>query len=363
MFSKYLLFVISVIFIFSNCQNNSATTLSETTSEDSKLITNLEDVRLRDAAGENAQVIRSLPKGTILYDLGEVSDFTTKIKLRGIEFDEPWLKVRTEDGTVGWVYGGALNFRMNDESKLANLLMEKRLASLFGQALADSMAIYRQQFNAIQQAADFARVYRQGDALRDAVVRIMGDKIAVTDPYELPDLFWLEQAMPGFVSQLVAEGTAYYLFWDYKILLQKVNKTADKSDNDFVTLAIALFPEDSVEYFYPAWFIQTWDYGGSSLLGRGVHHRILEKMDETLQKSDLFAAEIRQWKTLLFNDITQADVNYWETQEKILAELDTILAKNYPILTNADKIALQTRRQQFENPAENNISVNQQSGN
>ncbi|MFN7117286.1 MAG: SH3 domain-containing protein [Saprospiraceae bacterium] len=320
-------------------------------------------MRLRDAPGENAKVILALPKGTILYDLGEVSDFTTKILLRGIEFDDPWLKVRTEDGTEGWVDGGALNFTMDDASKLTNLLINKRLVSLFGQALADSMVAYRQHFNAVKSAADMAQTYREGTALRDAVVGVMDNKITVNDPNELPDLFWLEQAMPGFVTQLVAEGTAYYLFWDYKKILQKVNNTVDTPDNDFVQLAIMLFPEDSVEYFYPAWFLQTWDYGGSSLLGRGVHQQLLQKMDEALQKSDLFAPEIRRWKTLLLNDITQPDVNYWEKQEKILAELDTILVKNYPILTAADKIALQTRRKQFENPSANGISVNQQAGN
>jgi len=86
-------------------------------------------------------------------------------------------------------------------------------------------------------------------------------------------------------------------------------------------------------------------------------------MNETLQKSDLFGEEIRFWKSLLLNDITQPDVNYWEKREKIVAELDTILVRNYPILTEADKIALQTRRKQFENPVENKISVNQQAGN
>lgn len=334
-----------------------------TENEGTKLITNLEEVRLRDAPGENAKVIRTLTKGTVLYDLDEVSDFTTKIKLRGIEFDEPWLKVRTQDGTEGWVYGGALNFTMSDASKLANLLMEKRLVALFGKTLADSISTYRQHYNKIQSAADMAQVYREGTTLRDAVVQVMGDKIVVNDPNELPDLFWLEQAMPGFVPQLVAEGTAYYLFWDYKNLSSKAKTTSDPADDAFLQLAIVIFPQDSVEYFYPAWFIQTWDYGGSSLLGRGVHDQLLQKMDETLQKSDLFAPEIRQWKTLLLNDITHPDVSYWEKQEKIIAELDTILVRNYSILTDADKIALQTRRQQFENPTENSISVNQQSGN
>lgn len=355
------LWLIGFMVLFFACRNNKED--KQTDASSTRLITNLDNVRLRDAPGESATVILSLPKGAVLYDLGEVSDFTTKIKLRGIEFDEPWLKVRTEDGTTGWVYGGALNFTMDDASQLATLLLDKRVVSLFGRALADSLALYRQHFHSIQSSSDLAQVYREGTALRDAAVRAMDGKIVVSDPNELPDLFWLEQAMPGFISQLVAEGTAYYLFWDYEILLQKAKQTADAPDDDFAHLAIAIFPEDSIEYFYPSWFIQTWDYGGNSLLGRGTHNKVLKIMDETLQKSDLFTPEIRQWKTLLFNDITQPDVSYWETQDKIIAELDTIITRNYSILTDADKVALQTRRQQFEDPATNSISVNQQSGN
>ncbi len=352
--------VFMLAILISSCQSEKK---SPSNSEATALMTNVEDTKLRDAPGENAKVVLALPKGTPLFDLGEVSDFTTKIKLRGIEFDEPWLKVRTPDGTAGWVYGGALNFTMQDESKLANLLMQKRLLSLFGIQLADKISAYRKHFQSVRSAADFANVYREGIALRDTLVGLMGDKIAVTDPNELPDLFWLEQAMPGFVPQLVAEGTAYYLFWNYKALIGKVKETSDIPDDDFINLAIQIFPEDSVEYFYPAWVLQTWDYGGSSLLGRGVHDQLLQKMDKMLQKSDLFAVETREWKRLLVNDITQQDVSYWEKQEKIEAELDTILARNYPILTAADKVALQTRRKQFENPVENHISVNQQAGN
>lgn len=354
------LYGLFIFFVISSCQSDKK---AQPESEKMRLTTNIEEVQLRDAPGENANVILVLPKGASLYDLGEVSDFTTKVKLRGIEFEEPWLKVQTEDGKKGWVYGGVLNFTMSDQSKLANLLMQKRLLALFGAQLASEIDSYRKHFQAIRSATDFANVYQEGTALRDTLVGLMGNKIVVNDPNELPDLFWLEQAMPGFVPQLVAEGTAYYLFWNYKGLIDKVKQTNESPDDDFINLAIAVFPEDSVEYFYPVWFLQTWDYGGNSLLGRGLHDQLLQKMDETLQKSDLFAAEIRRWKTLLVNDITETSVSYWEKQEKIIAELDTLLIRNYSILTDADKVALETRRKQFENPTENKIAVNQQAGN
>lgn len=355
---QYWILGVVGLFVWMGCK-----TKKEEHVEAIQLVTNLDGVWLREASSEDAKVVRQLPKGTILYDLGEVSDFTTRVQLRGIQFDEPWLRVRTEDGASGWIYGGALNFTRSDSSQLAKIWIEKRLRSLFGQTLANRIRGYRHQFQSMKSAGDFANVYRSGTALRDTMVYLMQDRIVVSDPNDLPDLFWLEQAMPGFVSQLVAEGTAYYLFWDYKRLASKVKVSSNTADDDFVKLAMAIFPEDSVEFFYPVWFLQTWDDGGSSLLGRGFHQETLRKLEATLQKSGFFAPEIMHWKSLLVNDITDSNVTYWETKEKITAELDNIIHQDYAVLTNTDKIALQTRRKQFENIVANKIQLNQQAGN
>lgn len=322
--------------------------------------TNVDNTRLRAEAGPEGRVIRELPKGTTLYDLGEVSPFTTRLRLRGIWFDEPWLKVRTEDGAIGWVYAGALHFDLNDNSERTRLLIEKRLQTLFGPALADSIRAYRQAFHNIESATDLAAVYQQGNFLRDTMARLMQDRIEVQP--DLPDLFWLRQAMPGFMPQLVAEGTAYYLFWNYQTLHGIATRTPQPEDDDFVALQIELFPEDSIEYFFPVWFLQTWDYGGSSLLGRGHHLRILEKSDQLLAKSPLFATEIRRLKARIVNDISEPHVTYWETADKIVAELDAILQKDFKLLSAADKIALQTRREQFVEPIRHSITVNEQAG-
>ncbi len=324
--------------------------------------TNVASTRLRETPGEEGKVIRELPQGAMLYDLGEVSDFTTRVQIRGIWFDEPWLKVRTEDGAEGWVYGGALRFEMDGNSKIARLLMDKRLQTTFGESLADSIRAYRQAFRQIQTAQDFVATFRTGSALRDTMTRLMQDRILIQNPEELPDMFWLHEAMPGLVPQLVAEGTAYFLFWNFGELKAMAQKTSESTDDEFVALNLTLFPEDSIEYFYPAWFMQTWDYGGSSLLGRGVHYQTLENIDKLLKKSDLFALELTRLKTRLLNDITESHVTYWETQEKITMELDSIIQANFSVLTNADKVALQTRRQQFEKPEESGIQLNMQAG-
>ena len=70
---------------------------SSTKEGPTQMIVNLDKLRLRDSPGEKGKEVALLLKGTVLEDLGEVSDFTTKVKLRGVPYDEPWIKVKTQD--------------------------------------------------------------------------------------------------------------------------------------------------------------------------------------------------------------------------------------------------------------------------
>lgn len=365
-FGKVVLKLIAAVTIAVNlfsCKNDSpAADKISLTEVPSPLIVNVDQLRMRDKPGEKGEVIATLQKGTQLADMGEVSNFTQKIILRGIEYDEPWLKVSTTDSIVGWVFAGAITFDMSNPTELARTLMNKRLLSLFGKELTEKIDQYRAQFNLAARSREFADAYRTGEKLRDTLIRVLERKLEISDLEQAPDLFWLKDAMPAFQPQLVAEGTAYHLFHDFKTLHTKANATEGEEDNEFVELCLLLFPEDSIEYFYPAWFIQTWDYGGHSLFGRGVHLQILEEMEEVLEANDLFEAEILKIKAKLIDDITSQDVTYWESAENILKELDAIIAANFSILSESDKIALTTRRKMFEAPEENNIQLDQRTG-
>ena len=68
-----------------------------------------DDVRIRESAGMDSKVIATLKIGTKVKDLDEQSDFKTKVKLRGEEKNEPWRKIETVQGTVGWIYGGTVS--------------------------------------------------------------------------------------------------------------------------------------------------------------------------------------------------------------------------------------------------------------
>lgn len=330
--------------------------------EQTTFIVNIDRLRMRETAGEKGKVIKELEKGTVLYDEGEVSDFTTRIKLRGITFDEPWLKVSTADNTIGWIYAGAIHLGTTPDSQVAKILREKRLINLFGPAGAEEMRGYRMAFHKAQTAQEVLDVYRKGRRIREDFVDMLEEKIDAYNAQIQPDLFWLEEALPGFVPQLVAEGTVYYLFEDYRQWVEKAKATKELVDDQFVEFKIQAFPMDSIEYFFSAWQIQTWDYGGSSLLGRGFHFALLKEANQLIQDNHPLQAEITEVKKNIVEDILQPSNTFWESKDKVLIEMDNILEADLAILDRNDRIALKARREQFDDPEGNGIKMNERSG-
>jgi hypothetical protein len=345
----------------SSSENAEATNFSEKPVGLS-LQTAVKDLRLRDVPGEKGQITAVLPIGTDLEDLGEVSDFTTRVNLRGITYDEPWIKVKTPKGQIGWVYGGGLNFNPESSAKTASVLLEKRTLALFGKALTASIQRHRRNFNAIRSVADFSRCLQEGLGLRDTLVAQLQQRIQPGAPGAGPDFFWLGTVFPGFQVQLAAEGTAWYLFCDYRQWLQPAKRTSGIQDDLFMDLQLAAFPEDSIEYFFPAWQIQTWDYGGSSLLGKSVHFDILQKLDAQFNPENPFGPLLLRMKQQVVEDITNAETSFWNPASDAMKELDRILEADFKILDKADRIALSTRREQLNAPQQHGISTNLRAG-
>ena len=320
------------------------------------------DLRLRETPGEKGEIVATLLKGAVLDDLGEVSDFTTRVTLRGITYDEPWIKVKTSTGQEGWVYGGGLNFDAGRSSKTADALLQKRALSILGEDMVKRLRLHQRDFASIRTEQDFSRVLQESMGLRDTLVKVLEKRIRPGSAEQLPDLFWVGAFFTGYQPQVVAEGTAYYLFCDYRQWAAPAKRTGGPQDDLFLDLQFTAFPEDSIEYFFPAWQIQTWDYGGSSMLGKGVHKSVLDKINAQSAAGGLFEPLLMQMKTQVIDDITGAETSFWYTQEEALRELGAIIAANFKVITPQDMVALATRRKQLEEPAKHNIEVNMRKG-
>lgn len=334
--------------------------------EKTKLIANIDYVRLRSEPGTDSETVAMLSEGDVMYDLGEMSDFTTQVELRGVKYNEPWLKVETSDGQVGWIYGGAVYFDLDSSSKATDLLVRKRLVSFYGKEETDRILSYRDDYRKALTDKAFTSVLRSGVALTE-VLNEKNENIlpepAALDTRKAPDLRWLEQSLPGYTLGSAAEGTRYWFFKNLKALAEKAGQTSGRADDDYIDLCLQMFPVDSIEYFYPVWFMQTWDYGGHSLLGEGHHLAILQKANELMAKHPgFFDEEAEKIKNDIIHDATASPGGYWYKKEKILSEIQGILKAELGILTNKDIIALQAQEKRLENPSENNIKVGIRSG-
>jgi hypothetical protein len=321
------------------------------------------DLRLRETPGEKGVIVATLPKGARLEDLGEVSDFTTRVTLRGITFDEPWIKVKTSTGQTGWVYGGGLIFDASQNSTSTRTLLQKRAIAVLGQPLVERINEHRRDWAATRTEADLARLLDRSMALRDTLSEVLQKRIPPNSAEDMPDMFWLAELFTGFQPQLVAEGTAYHLFCDYRQWLALSKKSNGIQDDIFIDLQIAAFPDDSIEYFFPAWQIQTWDYGGHCMLGSGVCKDLLGKINAQSGPGALFEQPLQTMKTRIVSDLTQAETSFWHTAAEAGSELEAILKAKFKVLSQADVVALSTLQERLKDPAKYGIVTGQRNGN
>ena len=125
------------------------------------MIVNIDNLRIRAEPGEKGEEIGRLKEGSVLYDLGEVSDFTTRVQLRGIWHDEPWLKVKTEQNLEGWIYGGGVKFDLDNPTELSNKMMNKRLQTFFGAGLTGRLNRYRTNYDSLKTSKTFVKIFKE----------------------------------------------------------------------------------------------------------------------------------------------------------------------------------------------------------
>lgn len=68
----------------------------------------VDQLNIRDQPNLKGKTVASVQSRQALEFTGEKSENNDIVVLRGKAYDEPWLKVITEDKTEGWVFGGAV---------------------------------------------------------------------------------------------------------------------------------------------------------------------------------------------------------------------------------------------------------------
>src|SRR5688572_23144837 len=66
----------------------------------------VENARVRKTPDLNGEVITEIKGGEKIILTGEQSDSKIKVKLRGVDFEDVWVKVKLTDGGEGWIFKG-----------------------------------------------------------------------------------------------------------------------------------------------------------------------------------------------------------------------------------------------------------------
>ncbi len=352
-YMKIPIFLLCIIAVIA-CQPNQEQTTSFKVSAT--------ECALRTSPSVASAILDSLEMGEAIQYMSEMTDTVTGMYIDEVWHFDPWIKVKTAQGRVGWVNIGQLKAEDLTKSDLYSQLVLTRCGALFGDTLRAHMVKYQQQYKSAKTSQEVAAIYQDGSALRDTLLHVLSRKILIEEPSQAPDLLWIEDIMPGFVLHLVAEGTSYYLFWDYKQLDALSKKTTGPEDDAFVQLCYHAYSIDSIENFFPSWLIQTTDYEGYSLLGQGIHRRLFSEIDTLLHKSAVFQAPISGFQRALLNDITNTTVAYWEPAIKIIGEMEAIVKADYVLFKPKDRVAISARRKMFDNPEKFKILVNLRGG-
>lgn len=90
---------------------NEASNVPEAVYMERSLYVIIDSLSMRSGPHLDSTRLDYLREGQELYDMGEVTNFAQTIRISADEMrTEPWVKVKTKKGKIGWVFGAGLHF-------------------------------------------------------------------------------------------------------------------------------------------------------------------------------------------------------------------------------------------------------------
>jgi hypothetical protein len=299
-----------------------------------------------------APEISRFRKGDTLLFANQISAHTLSMKLEGVQYDEPWLRVYlpaqpNQPSAAGWVYGGSLQFVNLLDAQVRELVIDRRIRTVLGEKWLNPLASYRRQMQQIQTSTAFHTSWQRAEALADSLEFIINNltEQQLRKRDTLPNFFWLNDILDNsLLIHWVEEHQRYYLWHDLRYWQQKSLMTAEDADDEFIRTQIMAYASDSIEFWLPDWQIYL-DKEVCSMLGSGLHRRILDSAQLALSRDTLFQPQYFQTKDALIIDVINSRF-FWLPAAAAQTEIDSILLN--PLLSRADRIALQARRSQLD---------------
>lgn len=76
-----------------------------------RLYITIDGLNMRTGPHLDSSIIQKFPLFEEVYFTGEYTDSTQQISLGKVMADEPWVRVKSRKGKVGWVYGAGVDYK------------------------------------------------------------------------------------------------------------------------------------------------------------------------------------------------------------------------------------------------------------
>jgi len=222
---------------------------------------------------------------------------------------------------------------------------------MFGEDLAKSVHKATEQWSAIASADDFAEALSVCNTLSEEVEPRLQAAFSQhqANGGDLLDLTELHPLMPGMREIYVAEGSALVVLLDVDTWRSKATSTTETIDDDYVNLMEKAY--DSLRPVgWGSWQQRTWDYGGCSPLGSGLHRDLLIAGDAITTQDIHFTDEVKALRTEVLRDILEgnAEFPYCDTSDQSPTSSDLLIVEANEILeqvalSDDEKTALSNR--------------------
>ena len=309
-----------------------------------------DNVRLRESAHLKSKIITELYKGNLVV----IEKKTVGDSHKGIDI---WYKVRsTYFYGTGYIHEAYIS---TDRAKI--IFLKKfsakvhlgKLQTIFSKKEIKNINKYYIQYKKIKNGKDLQKAYAVAESLSERLTDTLNkyyEKRQTEDSnYYMDGEHWLVASIPGTRLRLVAEGTGVNMNIDYPLYLAMSERVKDKHSIAYFNLAIKAYGRENNQSF-PNWFDQTWDYGGASNLGSGIHVQLLKTIDSLLISKSPYATQLKLIQTHILRDILEWNA-FNQNAKSIVKEINQII-KDVPLADSAIE-QLQRRVIEFENPPKN----------
>lgn len=203
------------------------------------LVTTVDNIRIRSAAGLNQNVLFTLPKSSRLLYVNDSTKQLEKISMNGVSMERPWYKVKYEKlDSIGWVYGGGVRWEVDplQAGKPPLELLPSRLISKVKDGLAANLSQVLQvdipgQHGLYNGYYEY-RLNTNNERVLDGVVRL---------ETHLQSEGYNRMAVEGQYSLGVKDGLFIYTFYGQNIEYQVgiyFDKTSGECQHGYITGSI-----------------------------------------------------------------------------------------------------------------------------